>query len=83
MVPLDLTCLHCLHHYFFEHLFNLYYTSICLKTDRQTDRTFIDVNYIVFCQNIKYIYKIIKAIFHGINSYIITLISNSIIGTFV
>jgi len=51
--------------------------------DRQTDRTFIDVNYIVFCQNIKYIYKIIKANCHGINSYIITLISNSIMGTFV
>ena len=40
---------------------------------RQTDITFIDVNYIVFCQNIKYIYKVIKANFHGINSYIIIL----------
>jgi len=24
MVPLTLTCLHCLHHSLFEHLFNLY-----------------------------------------------------------
>ena len=26
MVPLNLTYLHCLQHYFFEHLFNLYYS---------------------------------------------------------
>ena len=25
MVPLNLTCLHCLQHFIFEHLFNLYY----------------------------------------------------------
>jgi len=43
------------------------------EMDRQTDRIFIDVNCIVFCQNIKYINKVIKANFHGINSYIIIL----------
>ena len=28
MVPLNMTCLHCLQHSFFEHLFNLYYTKL-------------------------------------------------------
>ena len=38
MVPFNLTCLHCLQHSFFEHLFNLYYiiyipgnTSLCYR----------------------------------------------------
>jgi len=26
MVPINLTCLYCLQHFFFEHLFHLYYT---------------------------------------------------------
>ena len=31
MVPLNLTCLHCLQHSFFEHLFNLYYLSVYMS----------------------------------------------------
>jgi len=36
MVPINLTCPHCLQHFFFEHLFHLYYTfyDMCVYTLR-------------------------------------------------
>jgi len=43
MVPLNLTCLHCFQHSFFEHLFNLYYQII---------RTLVGLNHTKF-DNIK------------------------------
>ena len=41
MVPLNLTCLYCLQHNFFEHLFNFYYdchVTIC-QTKNKARRT--------------------------------------------
>jgi len=33
MVPLNLTCLHCLQHSLFEHLFNLYYDLFAIQKE--------------------------------------------------
>ena len=57
MMPLNMTCLHCLQHSFFERLFNLYYLSClcyiprsCLRQRRPTgSSSFVDGNPLLHC----------------------------------
>ena len=39
MVPINLTCPHCLQHFFFEHLFHLYYETL------KTNQTYKMINF--------------------------------------
>jgi len=60
MVPLNMTCLHCLQHSLFEHLFNFYYMAITLFALVWTLFFFIPVNK-------HYHYKVIRRFVEGMN----------------
>ena len=55
LCPLNLNCLHCLQHVFFEHLFNLYFIKTKPSTNYMGYVGCIDVSHIVITTFLVYV----------------------------